>query len=348
MNFRQKLKTITLVALTACTVIDTQAQDIHFTQFNGSPLTLNPALTGGFNGLLRVNGIYRNQWSSVTSPYVTFGASVDMPLFKEIAKDDYLAAGLQIYNDRSGDGNLVNLSTLASLAYHKALDADARKVLTVGIQGGYTQKSIDLARLYWSDEFFNSGFQPGTTIEQINPKVKYFTANAGLDWQHVTGESGKFSYQLGIGAHNLNQPRESFLKKANNQVGLGIRLSSYFGANWWITERLGMRPAFMMQTQTKASEMVAGSEFMYVLGEPDIKSNATSVFVGTWMRFGDAMMYTAGFETKGFRVGFAYDNNTSNLKSASNGQGGFELMFRYIQPNPLDFARRVLAPCARF
>ena len=38
-----------------------KAQDIHFSQYYASPLTLNPALTGKFNGHFRVSGIYRDQ-----------------------------------------------------------------------------------------------------------------------------------------------------------------------------------------------------------------------------------------------------------------------------------------------
>ncbi|HNF71853.1 MAG TPA: PorP/SprF family type IX secretion system membrane protein, partial [Chitinophagaceae bacterium] len=180
MNFR--LATLkfagVLFALTGMQPV--QAQDMHFSQFNGAPMILNPALTGYFNGQYRITGIYRNQWSSVTTPYVTFGASVDAQLFKDVAIADYLGGGLAIYNDRSGDGNLANLTALASLAYHKFLGLDEKVSISVGLQGGYTQKSIDLSRLYWQDEFYNGGFQPGTTGEQLNPKIKYFTANAGI------------------------------------------------------------------------------------------------------------------------------------------------------------------------
>jgi hypothetical protein len=44
----------------------------------------------------------------------------------------------------------------------------------------------------------------------------------------------------------------------------------------------------------------------------------------------------------------AYDYNTSDLKSASGGNGGFEINLRYVQPHPLDFAKKVNFPCARF
>ena len=65
-------------------------------------------------------------------------------MFRDVAIADYLGGGLAIYNDRSGDGNLANLTALASLAYHKFLGANENVSLSVGLQGGYTQKSIDL------------------------------------------------------------------------------------------------------------------------------------------------------------------------------------------------------------
>lgn len=345
MNLIKAGKKMVLLAIASWSAMAAQAQDMHFTQFNGAPMIMNPALAGGISGMYRVSAIYRNQWSSVTTPFVTFGGSIDAPLFRGMSESGHLGAGLSIYNDRSGDGNLANLTALGTLAYHKFLGEN--KVISVGLQGGYVQKSIDLARLYWGDEFYNGGFQPGTTGEQLNPKVKYFTANAGLSWQHMPGE-GKFSYQIGVGAHNLNQPKESFLKKENNEVGLGMRINAQLGAVYNASERMSIRPAFLYQTQTAATEMIAGTEFLYILGDPDVRSVATGFFLGGWYRFGDATLITGGLEFKGFRVGFGYDYNTSDLKVASGGNGGFEVTLRYVQPNPIDFARRIAFPCARF
>ena len=54
------------------------AQDVHTTQFYASPLTLNPALTGGFDGQLRASLNYRDQWRGLLpSPFVTTSASLD-------------------------------------------------------------------------------------------------------------------------------------------------------------------------------------------------------------------------------------------------------------------------------
>ncbi len=339
-----------LIAALAIAVqgVEVKAQDIHFTQFDAAPMVVNPALTGAFSGQWRAGAIYRNQWRSVTVPFVTYAASFDAPIVHDLTVDDYLAAGVQLYNDKAGDGNLSNFSGLVSVAYHKFLGSNVDKALTVGLQGGYTQKSIDLSKLYFGDEFVNGVFQPGTSAEYpyLNNKVNYFTINAGINWAHSVSE--KFGYSIGLAAMNLNQPQESLQKRKNSEVGLGIRYSAQLGLIAYLSEKFSIRPAVLYQTQSTATELIAGNEFHLMVGNPDVRSVATSVFLGGWYRSGDAMMVTAGLEWKGVRFGLSYDYNTSSLKSASNGNGGFEISLRYIAPNPLDFARRLVYPCSRF
>jgi len=338
-----------LIAALALTVQTVQAQDIHFTQFNAAPLTVNPAFTGNFDGQWRAAAIYRNQWASVTTPFVTYGASFDMPIIHDLTVDDYLAAGVQLFNDKAGDGNLSNFSGLVSIAYHKFLGGgreSPNKALSVGFQGGYTNKSIDVSKLYFGDEFQNGQFNPGIGSEALNTKINYFTVNAGISWSHAPSEN--FSYTIGLGANNLNQPQESFEKKQNSEVGLGIRYTGQVGAIWYLNEKFSLRPAFLYQTQATANEFIAGNEFNLIVGNPEFRQFATNVFVGGWYRTGDAVMVTAGVEFKQLRIGVSYDYNTSALKTASNGNGGFEISLRYIAPNPLDFARKLIYPCARF
>lgn len=322
------------------------AQDIHFTQFNASPLTINPSLTGMHNGMWRANLIHRNQWGSVTIPYITTGASIDLPLFRKLGQDDYLAAGIELFNDKSGDGILANSTGLLSVAYHKFFGSDANTSLSLGMQGGFAQKSLDLSALYFSDQFRNGGYSPGTTTEQLRNKTSNMLAAIGMNFSQRIGE--KFAYQVGAAAHNLNQPKESLLKVQNNEVGLGMRINAQLGAIWMLGERFSARPAVLYQTQTNASELIAGLEAHMIVGEPDIRSVATAIFLGGYTRTKDALLITGGLEFKGFRLGVGYDLTSSNLKTASTGVGSYEVALTYVKPNPLDFARRVYFPCARF
>lgn len=325
---------------------ETQAQDIHFTQFNASPLIVNPAFTGNFSGKWRASGIYRDQWRSVTTGFKTYALSVDAPIVKDLTLDDYLAAGIQLYNDRAGDANLSNLSALVSVAYHKFLGANVNKALSVGFQGGYTQKSFDLTKLYFQDEFVNGQFQPGITGNSLNNRVSYFTFNAGASYAQSIGDN--FSFVLGVGANNINQPRESFDRRELANVGLGMRYNGQVGAIIYTGEKLSLRPAFLYQSQANATEMIAGNEFHLIVGDPEFRTFTTAVFLGGWYRFDDAMMVTAGLEFKGFRLGLAYDYTTSSLKNAAKNAGGFEIALTYIAPDPIDFARKLIYPCSRF
>lgn len=322
------------------------AQDIHWSQPWMSPLTLNPANTGAHDGLWRVNGIYRDQWNSVTLGYKTFGLSFDSPIYRGLGEDDYFGVGLAMSNDRAGDGNLTLTNVMGSVAYHLALDENSKTKLSLGMQAGYTMMSIDLARLYWADEFFNGGFNPGTTGEQLNPNTAYFNANIGLGWRHQISDN--IAYYVGASAFNLNNPKASLLKKANNEVGLPIRIGGQFGVDWHIGDRFMIRPVALYQTQAAATELITGSEFNYIIGDAYLPAIAPKVFVGAYMRMGDAIIANLGMEWKGFRVGVAYDYNNSDLSSASGGNGGFEISFQYIKPTALDLFRKSTFPCNRF
>ncbi len=329
------------------------AQDIHFTQFDMQPLVLNPAFTGMFDGQVRAGAIYRNQWGSVTVPYVTFGGYVDVPLIIE-SNGDYLAAGLQMFKDQAGDGNLSNTTGLLSLAYHKSFGQSEHSSndLAVGLQGGYAQKSVDLSRLYFGDEWLNGTWTKGQSQEYhlgLGNSVNYYLVNAGVSFAHG---GDKVSYVIGAAANNLNQPNDAIEKKQSSNNTLDMRYTGELGINWIAGDRLSLRPAVLFQSQATATELIAGTEFHYALStNPDGQSyeNFSSAFyLGGWYRSGDAAMITAGVEFKGFRIGVGYDYNISSLNAANNGNGGMELAIRYIAPSPIRFAKKRTIPCGRF
>ncbi len=346
MNTKTIITRLSLAAAITLSSTAVFAQDIHFTQFDMAPLVINPAFTGMFDGQVRAGGIYRNQWKSVTVPYVTYGAHADMPLFVD-QSGGYLAAGLQVFNDKAGDGNLQNFTGLLSVAYHKTMGSSD---LAVGLQGGYAQKSIDLSRLYFGDESVNGTFVPGTSQEYhlgIGNSVSYYLVNAGVSLSGAPSQS--FNYVIGLAANNINQPNDALLKKQNSQTGLDMRYTGEVGLSIITSDRFSLRPAVLYQNQASASEIIAGNEFLYqVGGTPGYTDFSTAIFLGAWYRTSDAAMITAGVEFKGVRIGVGYDYNISSLNTASNGNGGFEIAIRYIAANPMKFANKRVVPCTRF
>src|SRR5688572_2302476 len=58
-------KSIVILMMMLCFSFSLLAQDIHFSQYNSSPMNYNPGLTGFFNGDYRFSSNYRNQWSAI-------------------------------------------------------------------------------------------------------------------------------------------------------------------------------------------------------------------------------------------------------------------------------------------
>ena len=95
------------------------SQDIHFSQFFETPLLRNPALAGIFSGDLRIQGVYRNQWNSVTVPYQTasLNGEYKLPVGKS---DDFLTLGGEILYDKAGTVALTATHILPVINYHKS------------------------------------------------------------------------------------------------------------------------------------------------------------------------------------------------------------------------------------
>ena len=121
-----------------------KAQDPNFSQFFASPLTLNPAMTGKFDGLYRVAGNYRNQWPTINNAFVTYTASLDGHILADrIPEWDQFGVGIMGFSDKSGNGVLQNNYAALSLAYHKALDENGWHQIGVGFQGTYLNKRLE-------------------------------------------------------------------------------------------------------------------------------------------------------------------------------------------------------------
>jgi hypothetical protein len=65
--------------------IHVSAQDHFYSQFFSAPVYLNPALNGQFEGDIRANLVYRNQWTAIPGKLTYLTASLDfnVPRFPE-------------------------------------------------------------------------------------------------------------------------------------------------------------------------------------------------------------------------------------------------------------------------
>src|SRR6187549_1740228 len=144
--------------------IRTSAQDPNFSQFFASPLTLNPAMTGKFDGVYRVAGNYRNQWPTIYNAFTTYTASFDMGILKNrVPEYDQLGVGILGFADQAGDGVLKTNSAALSVAYHKSIDENGFNQIGAGFQGGFVSKRLDVTKVTFEDQLTTSGFTGPTS-----------------------------------------------------------------------------------------------------------------------------------------------------------------------------------------
>lgn len=315
-------KSITLLSLAVMSLTAT-AQDIHFSQWWASPLNLNPTLTGMNDCTYRATGIYRSQWTSVNSPYKTFSFSYDQNFASPIIGGDLVGLGIMMYNDVAGDLKLSNLTVLMSAAYHKQLGTQS--MLSLGLQGGMTQKSL-------KNEFiqFPDMFDPGTqtfiqalTQDPMLAAEKFSNFDLTLGLQYSQSFNSGMTFHIGGTALHLLTPNETFLNDQFNV--LPMRIVGHGALSLPINDKMTLNPKVLYMGQTSARELNVGTDLGYKMGHPKL----TQMYFGLWYRGKDGFIPYFGLDYTSFRLGLSYDVNTSTLVPASNYKGAFEISLSY-------------------
>lgn len=329
-----------LFGIIICFTFYVNAQDPHFSQFFSSPLTLNPALTGKFDGTLRVAGNYRNQWPAFNNVYTTSTLSVDFGILKNKLPDfDTWGLGILALTDKAGGGVLTNNYIGLSTSYHKALDEDGYQQLGIGFQGTYGQKRLDNSKLVFEDQLTPFGFTGVTQdiFSSANLNINYFDVNAGLLYSGST--SDRNNYYVGASMYHINRPKESF-KGGNWNIATRTTISA--GGYFPVSDILTLHTSGIYQVQNKSSEITIGGALAAAIDAQS--TDPSNVYIGSWFRVNDAIIPYIGIEFAGMRIGATYDINVSSLKAGSQSQGGMEISIIYIK-RPVGFKG---IPCPKF
>ena len=326
-------------------------QDLHFSQYNFSPLTLNPALTSAYKDIQGTLN-YKQQWRSVDA-YTTYEATYEMKLNQkkwtkiERMTETYkkklikgLAFGINFYSDKAGDGNLKTSQGNFSIGYHSLLDKN--NTLSAGLMGGVVQRSIDESGLRWNNQYGTGVYDPTANSGEIFsvPNFIYTNYSAGILWSYGQGSSyltandHKF-VNAGISVSNLNHPQLSFLGNDDqlyrhwtfhtNSV-IGIKNSHY-----------SLAPSFLYMQQGSQKEITFGMLIKYKLKEESVYTGiikSSMLSLGCFYRNKDAVIPYILFELDKYTIGISYDTNISGLTNATSGRGGFEICLRFGAPSP--------------
>lgn len=320
-----------------------QAQDPFFSQFYAAPMTLNPALTGAFNGKFRVSGIYRDQYrKTLESQFSTYAVSTDLRFtpgkFKSAYKDN-IGVGILFLTDRMGEfdyaSNQINIST----AYHKSLNPQNSAYLSLGVQFGMNQRTINYGGLTFSDQFNGTtGYVLSTTESLPENNVAFSDLAVGLNFS--ANPTDNISIFAGATMHHALEPSISFYRFDDEEEldpyesFLPRRYSAQLNVRFPITQKFQLMPRAVVDLQGGNMKIDAGLNYRFLLSA----YNGTALQFGTYGRLlsdsengvgFDSAIVMLGIEYDNILLGFSYDAHIGTFAN-SNRRSAFEISIAYL------------------
>jgi type IX secretion system PorP/SprF family membrane protein len=309
---------VSMITITLCA----NAQDLHFSQWFNSPLSINPANTGFIpEADYRIGANYRNQWSSIMSvPYKTMSIWGDAQIFRDRIESGWLGLGGLVLRDVAGSGSLSSTKVYGSVAYHQMIST--AHLLSFGFNVGWSNKRINNADLKFPDQFDGQFFdkQIPTSVYLDNPSISYFDVQTGVNYAYFPSEN--LYVNGGVSVMHLNRPRESFFTSDEPGVDnrIAMRYNAFGNVSYKMSNDLIINGMAYYSRQASSSEMVVGGNLQYNLSG----DGESQLIGGLYFRPGDAMIPMIGYQWKSIKLTFSYDATVSSLKQYNNGRGAFE------------------------
>jgi len=296
--------------------VNTNAQDIIYSQFYAAPLQMNPAFAGNTIAP-RVGVNYRNQWPSLKA-YSTYSVS-----YSQFIENMNSGIGIMLTTDDAGDGLYKTNRFGVNYAYKLKVNRDFN--LKLGIEAGLMQTNVDWNSLIFLDQIdpINGPIDPGGSpfpTEEVAPldfNKSYFDVAAGIL------AYGPVFYG-GISLKHLSTPDDGILGVNTNLYnGLPMRVSVHGGAQIPLGSRnvrdkkAFVSPNVLLIRQGDFGQVNGGAYF-----------GLGMFFAGVWYRhaFGnqDAVISLFGVKKDLLKIGYSYDATISKL-SAINPGGTHEI-----------------------
>lgn len=333
MTKRYDFRVYRLIRLLILLPFGLAAQDAHFSQFSYSPLQVNPALTGIFDGRARLSNIYRSQWSSLGNGYKTIYLSADAPLAKGQLKNNYFGIGGMIYQDKAGTAGFKSTILEGSLSYTTPIDEQGDHFFALGFQVGLNQQSFDFTKATWDNQWNGDAFDPSLqSRESIQlQQFSYLNFNAGALYYFVP--DGNSTFNVGASVSHLGGPNVSFYTLSDEPLKEKITLHSSGEFNLDKDNTSWVNPKIIIMKQGKQAEMVVGG---YFKNKVQFKSKYTNYkkeaffYGGLFYRWKDSFIVAARFEFNTIGLGLSYDVNNSSLSNLAGSANALEINLTYV------------------
>jgi len=292
------------------------AQDAHLSQYDMSPVWLNPAQTGMDKNMgFRASNQSRSQWGSITGKYVTSLLTYEMPVNARWGIGGYL-----IDDDAAKTYNVFKF--VVSASYQITTDND-KHYLSAGLQLGMIYKNLNENRLVfdnqWNNGVFDNDLPNGENLEKyqvILPEV-----NIGLYYKFKNGVK-RYKPYAGFTIFHATNPKENFTNGDNSYLPMRFQFNT--GSKFFIADQWTAEPSILYMRQRSAQEIFGGIKGYYSIND-DIQ-----LLAGGYYRYHDAVIMLIGIQYKNLIFQSSYDLNISDLKTYTNGKGAFEFSIIFL------------------
>jgi len=312
-------------------LVKSDAQDLHFSQFQNSPLNHNPALTGIFNGDQRIAANYRRQWFDVPVDYLTFSGSYDMK-FRADGARSFWSAGAVFNYDRAGDARLATAFIGLNGSYTFGFTPGV--LLTAGASVGGGQKSLRTSELLWGNYWDGAKVDPSRPSNEPDLVDSKFYMDIGAGLNLRLQKSSRTRLDIGAGAFHLNEPNNTFYNDAS--VVLPVRAAFQAVGSLELLSFLDLKANALYHVTGPFQEIVVGALINFHISQK--RAREVQFAVGAAVRIDDSIIPMVEIAYDGWRAAFSYDVNTSDFEKASGGRGGpeFSLIYIITKVRPLD------------
>lgn len=304
-------------------------QDVHYSQFYALPTMVNPATAGIFDGSFRTTLDYRQQWTSVTTPWKTMAAAADFKFGEDELSGNFFNGALLFHNDNAGDSRFK--TGLYNLTFGYTVHISHGSYFTAALQGGLINSRIDYSNLYFENQYNGYKFdqsRPNMELTSDDGIVSFTKADLSLGVNYFNQIDDKKTIFFGLAGNHLLAHKVSFTN-INDYI---FRRFSLHGGAQFLVEKLGVIPNFLASVQGPNRVINLGCDVKVYAKEQSQYTgfiDEISYGGGVYYRFGDAVMVMGKLNYTGFSLSAGYDINISAFDVATNRQGGFEILVGY-------------------
>lgn len=330
-------KSLIILSLCLATLV-CSAQDPKFSQYFASPLTLNPAFTGFFDGEYRIALNTRQQWGNLGDPYNTYSISGDVKLVRdENFTNSVFSLGLSGLFDESFNKALKSQYVSASFSYYQYLDEEHRFKFGLAPQVSYVSRFLDYNNLTFASQYIGDGvFDPSLPnhLNLTNDKASYFDLNIGANF---SASFNHMSIVVGYAQYHLTKPQESLL--SNSFEVVAPRRTVNVGMFYQVDNFTDISFTGVYNSQKRNNDILFGT----VLGLRPNNETKLKLNFGLWYKFNQSSFYPyVGVGIGNFSAGINYTLYGNKVIDATPRTYELSLIFRHNN------FRGFKVPCPRF